>query len=119
MLGAINLVELLVVRQHVGPIYIIVCNLLACISVGIYNHNLMSGQYLDLGSGPLPVVIILQGGQEVTPLFVGKGKNPIFALHLILHGCRNNILNCDVYIIFSEIVITDSPIGLIIYVSLI
>ena len=71
-----------------------------------------------MGSGPIPVVFGLQDGQEVTILFVIQVKIPILVLHIILHVCRKTILICDADLLFSEITIKDSPIGLVIHAAL-
>ena len=60
--------------QHTSTSFLLVRHLQDRIAVTIYNHNLLDFQSLDLGSGPLPVVFIFQCGQEVTPLFLGKGR---------------------------------------------
>ena len=59
----------------------------------IYNDKFLDGQPLDLDIGPLPFVISLQGGQEVTPFFMLQGiKIRMFVIHIILYRCRNTIL---------------------------
>ena len=104
MLGTITLVGLIAVRQHTSTGFILAWHLWDHIFVSIYIHNLLDGQYLDLGSIPIPVVFSLQGGQEVTSLFVGKvTKICIFVIHIILHGCRKTILIFETDTIFGKI----------------
>ena len=43
----------------------------------------------------------------------------IFVIHIILHGCRKIVLNCNVDLILSETLIAESPIGLIIHANII
>ena len=87
MIGDITIVVMLAGWKHASNGLRLEWQFWACIYIRIYYRKLLAGKYLDLVSGTLLVVFSLQGGKEVTPLFVGHGTNTrIFVLHIILHG---------------------------------
>ena len=79
----------------------------------------MARESLGFVSGRLHGVFSLQGVHEVKPVLLDKGTMVhIFVLHIIFREFWEAILCCDVYIIFSEIAITDYQIGLVVHVAL-
>ena len=57
-------------RNNSSTITILSGNPIACVAIQIY-HILLSGKPFYLGRIIFPFIFILQGGQEVTPLFAG------------------------------------------------
>ena len=76
LIGGPTNVVLIEIRKHTIPVLLLAWHIWACISIRIYYHNLLAGKPIDFISGLHPVVFSLRGGQEVTSLFTGKGKNP-------------------------------------------
>ena len=79
----------------------------------------MARESLGFVSGRLHGVFSLQGVQEVKPVLLDKGTMVhIFVLHIIFREFWEAILCCDIYIIFSEIAITYSPVVLVVHVAI-
>ena len=83
-------------RQDTSPGLILEGNPRSRISVRVGRHSLRDCKYFFLSRISIVVIFCLQGGKEVTTLFVGKGEIVlVLVLHLILHICLQSILSCN------------------------
>ena len=65
---------------------------------------------IDLGRFPFSINFNLDGGQEVTPIFMIQGLIVLLIfLQLIMHGWEDYVFNSSLNLIIREVLVTDVP----------
>ena len=93
IIGGLTLYIILLGLQYASPVLPLAQHLWSCAAIRIHCYNLLSRESLVFVSGILHGVFILQGVQEVSPVFLDKRKIVhIFVLHIVTCECWEAIL---------------------------